>query len=401
VRDKKFELSNSLIFLMALAIGIIVADLYYLQPLLHQVSTEFSISSSKASLLMTLVQIGYALGLAFVVPLGDIIPRRRLLVGIYTLAAILMAGAASIHSFNLFAVMSLFIGLTSVGGQVIVPFAADFAKEEERSRVIAKVMTGLLLGILFSRTFSGIMAQALGWRAVYWIAAGLLLVIALVLRIVLPEEEPRAHVHYHELLYDALSFLRTHHHLRRRAYFGFLMFATFSAVWTVLSFHLAIAPFHYSNATIGLFGLFGVAGVLAANLTGTQADKNRLDLTTRIAGLLMLISFAVFWFGRYQFLSIGAGLILIDAGMQGMQISNQSIIYSLAPQKRSRINSIYMVSCFLGASSGSYLAGRLYQQFDWAGACVLGLVLTGAILVPTFFWKAPKRVLAEASEPLV
>jgi predicted MFS family arabinose efflux permease len=179
------------------------------------------------------------------------------------------------------------------------------------------------------------------------------------------------------------------------------MFATFSAVWTVLSFHLAIAPFHYSNATIGLFGLFGVAGVLAANLTGTQADKNRLDLTTRIAGLLMLISFAVFWFGRYQFLSIGAGLILIDAGMQGMQISNQSIIYSLAPQKRSRINSIYMVSCFLGASSGSYLAGRLYQQFDWAGACVLGLVLTVAILVPTFFWKAPKRVLAEASEPLV
>jgi len=386
---------------MALAIGVIVADLYYLQPLLHQVSTEFSISSSKASLLMTLVQIGYALGLAFVVPLGDIIPRRRLLVSIYTLAAILMAGAASIHSFNLFAGMSLFIGLTSVGGQVIVPFAADFAKEEERSRVIAKVMTGLLLGILFSRTFSGIMAQALGWRAVYWIAAGLLLVIALVLRIVLPEEEPRAHVHYHELLFDALSFLRTHHHLRRRAYFGFLMFATFSAVWTVLSFHLAIAPFHYSNATIGLFGLFGVAGVLAANLTGTQADKNRLDLTTRIAGLLMLISFAVFWFGRYQFLSIGAGLILIDAGMQGMQISNQSIIYSLAPQKRSRINSIYMVSCFLGASSGSYLAGRLYQQFDWAGACVLGLVLTVAILVPTFFWKAPKRVLAEASEPLV
>jgi len=386
---------------MALAIGVIVADLYYLQPLLHQVSTEFSISSSKASLLMTLVQIGYALGLAFVVPLGDIIPRRRLLVSIYTLAAILMAGAASIHSFNLFAVMSLFIGLTSVGGQVIVPFAADFAKEEERSRVIAKVMTGLLLGILFSRTFSGIMAQALSWRAVYWIAAGLLLVIALVLRIVLPEEEPRAHVHYHELLFDALSFLRTHHHLRRRAYFGFLMFATFSAVWTVLSFHLAIAPFHYSNATIGLFGLFGVAGVLAANLTGTQADKNRLDLTTRIAGLLMLISFAVFWFGRYQFLSIGAGLILIDAGMQGMQISNQSIIYSLAPQKRSRINSIYMVSCFLGASSGSYLAGRLYQQFDWAGACVLGLVLTVAILVPTFFWKAPKRVLAEASEPLV
>jgi len=401
VRDKKFELSNSLIFLMALAIGVIVADLYYLQPLLHQVSTEFSISSSKASLLMTLVQIGYALGLAFVVPLGDIIPRRRLLVSIYTLAAILMAGAASIHSFNLFAVMSLFIGLTSVGGQVIVPFAADFAKEEERSRVIAKVMTGLLLGILFSRTFSGIMAQALGWRAVYWIAAGLLLVIALVLRIALPEEEPRAHVHYHELLFDALSFLRTHHHLRRRAYFGFLMFATFSAVWTVLSFHLAIAPFHYSNATIGLFGLFGVAGVLAANLTGTQADKNRLDLTTRIAGLLMLISFAVFWFGRYQFLSISAGLILIDAGMQGIQISNQSIIYSLAPQKRSRINSIYMASCFLGASSGSYLAGRLYQQFDWAGACVLGLVFTVAILVPTFFWKAPKRVLAEASEPLV
>ena len=398
---KTYELSSPLIFLMALAIGVIVADLYYLQPLLHQVSNDFSISSSKASLLMTLVQVGYALGLAFVVPLGDIIPRRRLLVSIYVLAASLMAGAAMIHSFNLFAIMSLFIGLTSVGGQVIVPFAADFAKEAERSRVIAKVMTGLLLGILFSRTFSGLMAQALGWRSVYWIAAGLLLVIAVVLRFVLPEEAPREHMQYHELLYDALSFIRTHHHLRRRAYFGFFMFATFSAVWTVLSFHLAIAPFNYSNATIGLFGLFGVAGVLAANLTGTQADKDRLNLTTRVSGFLMLVSFAIFWLGRSQFLFLGVGLILLDAGMQGMQISNQSIIYSLAPQKRSRINSIYMVSCFLGASAGSFLAGHLYQSYAWAGACVLGSILTIAIMIPALFWKAPKRVLSQVGEPLV
>ncbi|MEI6710287.1 MAG: MFS transporter [Actinomycetota bacterium] len=399
--SKQFELSNPLIFLMALAIGVIVADLYYLQPLLHQVSKDFAISSSKASLLMTLVQVGYALGLAFVVPLGDIIPRRRLLVGIYLLAAILMGAAASIHSFNAFAIMSLFIGLTSVGGQVIVPFAADFAKESERSRVIAKVMTGLLLGILFSRTFSGIMAQALGWRGVYWIAAGLLVTIAAILRLVLPEEFPREHMQYHELLYDAFSFILTHHHLRRRAYFGFLMFATFSAVWTVLSFHLAIGPFYYSNATIGLFGLFGVAGVLAANLTGTQADKDRLNLTTRVAGSLMLLSFAMFWFGRSEYLFLGVALILLDAGMQGMQISNQAIIYSLAPQKRSRINSIYMVSCFLGASTGSFLVGHLYQRYGWAGACILGAILTTAIMIPSFFWSAPKKVLAESGEPLV
>lgn len=398
---KRFELTNPLLFLMALSIGVIVADLYYLQPLLHQVSKDFAISTSKASLLMTLVQVGYALGLAFVVPLGDIIPRRRLLISIYLLAAALMAGAALVRSFNIFAGMSLLIGLTSVGGQVIVPFAADFAKEEERSRVIAKVMTGLLLGILFSRTFSGVMAQAFGWRSVYWIASVLLAVVALALRLVLPEEPPRPHTKYHELLHDALSFVRTHHHLRRRAYFGFLIFATFSAIWTVLSFHLAAAPFHYSNAVISLFGLFGVAGVLAANLTGTQADKDRLNLTTRIAGFLMLISFGLFWFGRGDFVFVGVGLILLDAGMQGMQITNQSIIYSLAPQKRSRINSIYMVSCFIGASTGSFLAGHLYQSFGWAGACWLGFALTLAIMIPSFFWGAPKRVLAQSGEPLV
>jgi len=386
---------------MSVSIGVIVADLYYLQPLLHQVSSDFAISTSKASLLMTLVQVGYALGLAFLVPLGDIIPRRRLLVGIYLLAAVLMGAAACVHSFNAFAVMSLFIGLTSVGGQVIVPFAADFAKDEERSRVIAKVMTGLLLGILFSRTFSGLMAQALGWRSVYWIASGLLILIAIALRLVLPVESPREHMRYHELLYDAFSFIRTHHHLRRRAYFGFLMFATFSAIWTVLSFHLAAAPFHYSNAAIGLFGLFGVAGVLAANLTGTHADRDRLNLTTRVSGLLMLASFGVFWFGRNGFLFIGLGLVLLDAGMQGMQISNQSVIYALAPQKRSRINSIYMVSCFLGASAGSFLAGHLYQSYGWVGVCCLGFVLTVAILIPALLWKVSKKLLAQAGQPLI
>jgi predicted MFS family arabinose efflux permease len=179
------------------------------------------------------------------------------------------------------------------------------------------------------------------------------------------------------------------------------MFATFSAVWTVLSFHLAAAPFGYSNATIGLFGLFGVAGVLAANLTGTQADKNRLNLTTRISGLFMLVSFGIFWFGRNGFVFIGLGLILLDAGMQGMQISNQSVIYALAPQKRSRINSIYMVSCFLGASAGSYLAGHLYQHYSWAGVCVLGIVLTVAIMIPSFFWSVSKKLLAQTGQPLV
>lgn len=378
-----------LITLMALAVGIIVANLYYLQPLLHQMTRDFHVSPASASLLLTFTQIGYAAGLAFVVPLGDFIPRRRLAVGIFLLSALMMAIGAMLSSFVLFAAVTLAIGLSSVGGQVLVPFAADLAKPAESGRVIARVMSGLLIGILLSRTFSGLAAQAWGWRAVYWIAAALLAVVALVLRRVLPSEPVRGHIAYTRLVSSWFALLTTSSQLRRRAILGALIFAALSALWTTLSFHLAGPPFHYSNAVIGLFGLLGIAGVLAANAAGHYADRQRSHQATIVAALLIVISFVILSVGRNSLWAMAAGTVAMDAGMQGMQITNQSIVYALAPEARSRLNSAYMVCCFSGASLGSYAAGQLYARYGWSGDCWLGGTIGLCLVILSVLWRAP------------
>lgn len=384
-------LSKTLITVMAAAIGLIVANIYYLQPLLHQVKGEFGVSPASASLLLTLTQFGYAAGLALVVPLGDLIPRRRLVVAIFLVAAILMAVGALLTSFVAFAAITLFIGLSSVGGQVIIPFAADLAEPSQRGRVIARVMSGLLLGILLSRTVSGLVAQAAGWRTVYWGAAALLAFMAYVLHRVLPEEPVRSHVPYAKLVAGSFSLLVTLKQLRRRAWFGALIFAAFSALWTTLSFHLSAAPFHYSNGVIGLFGLFGVAGVVAANLAGHSADRQRSHLATIVATVLIGTSFLLFYLGRHSFVAIALGIIILDTGIYGMQITNQSIIYSLSPESRSRINSAYMFCCFIGASLGSFAAGQLYAAYGWAGDCWLGGGIGLGLLVPALVWRTPVK----------
>ena len=395
---KQRPLTNGLIILMATAIGMIVANLYYLQPLLHQISESFHVGIARASLLMTLIQVGYAIGLAFVVPLGDIWPRRHLVVGIFSLAAVTLALAATLDSFTLLASITVLIGLLSVGGQVLVPLAADLAEPRERGRVIARVMTGLLLGILLSRTVSGLLAQVAGWRSVYWVAAGALATMALVLLKVLPEEAPRERVRYHRLVVGVFSLLVTQRELRRRAYFGALIFACNSTLWTTLSFLLAAGPFHYSNAVIGLFGLFGVAGVIAANFAGHQADRQRTHASTIVTASMLLVSFGVLALGRDTVVLLALGIVLLDAGMQGMQILNQSVIYALVPDGRSRTNSAYMVCGFAGASVGSLLAGQLYAHDGWYGDCWLGAGLAVALLVPAIFWRTPKAATPALSE---
>ena len=372
---------------MALATGGIVANLYYLQPLLHQVKGDFHTGTMGTTSLITLVQVGYALGLAFVVPLGDLVPRRRLVVAIFILAAATMLLASLVHSFILFAVLTVVIGLSSVGGQLIIPFAADLAVDGQRGRVVARLMSGLLIGILLSRTLSGIVSEAVGWRGVYVCAAALLTFMALVLRVALPTEQRRAHVPYHRLVSSSFALLGTFPELRRRAWFGATVFAANSVLWSTLAYHLSATPFHYSNAIIGLFGLLGVAGVLAANAAGHQADHDRSHRSTVVAAVLVTGSFGVLLLGHATVWLLGLGIILLDAGVQGMQITNQSIIYSLAPDMRSRINSIYMVCFFVGASLGSLGAGYTYSHDGWTGTCLLGLGIGVITVVPALVWR--------------
>jgi predicted MFS family arabinose efflux permease len=233
-------------------------------------------------------------------------------------------------------------------------------------------MTGLLLGILLARTVSGLVAQAAGWRAIYWLSAALMVAFAVVLRRTLPAEAPRPHRSYPELVGSSLRLLATEPVLRRRAWHGACAFAAFSVLWTTLAFLLSGSPYHYSNLVIGLFGLVGAGGIVAANLAGKLADSARHTATTVVAGVLLVGSFALLWTGRTSLAALIIGIVVLDMGTQGMQITNQAIIYALRPDARSSINSAYMVCYFVGGAIGSLAAGALYGTHGWAGVCFLG-----------------------------
>ena len=234
------------------------------------------------------------------------------------------------------------------------------------------IMTGLLTGILLARTVSGLVTQAAGWRAIYWLSAALMVCFAFVLWRLLPTEGPRPHRSYRALVGSSLQLLATEPVLRRRAWHGACAFAGFSVLWTTLAFLLSGSPYHYSNAVIGLFGLVGAAGIFAANLAGKLADSERATVTTVVAGALLTGSFAVLWVGRTSLAALIVGIVVLDMGTQGMQITNQAVIYSLRPDARSRINSAYMVCYFVGGAVGSLAAGALYSSHGWAGVCLLG-----------------------------
>jgi predicted MFS family arabinose efflux permease len=365
-------LSRALVLLIAVATGAVVANLYYAQPLLHQVARTFHTGPGPTSVVITATQVGYAAGLLLIVPLGDLHPRRSLATRLFLLAAVALVACALAPALWFFALASVLVGAASVAGQVMIPFAADLAPEERRGRVVARIMTGLLMGILLARTVSGLVSQAAGWRAIYWLSAALMVCFALVLSRLLPTEGPRPHRSYPSLVGSSLRLLATEPVLRRRAWHGACAFAAFSVLWTTLAFLLSGSPYHYSNAVIGLFGLVGAAGILAANLAGKLADSDRSDMTTVVAGALLAGSFAIAWVGRTSLAALIVGIVVLDMGTQGMQITNQAVIYSLRPDARSRINSAYMVCYFVGGAVGSLAGGAVYAAHGWAGVCLLG-----------------------------
>ncbi len=357
---------------MAVATGAVVANLYYAQPLLHQIARTFGSGTAGTATVVTASQIGYAAGLLLVVPLGDIRPRRRLVVLMYGVAAAALVVCAAAPALWLFEVGSVCVGAASVAGQIMVPFAADLAAPDRRGRVVARIMTGLLLGILLARTVAGLVAEAAGWRAIYWISACVMVLFALVLARALPGEPARPPLTYGSLVRSSVRLLSQEPVLRRRAWHGACAFAAFSVLWTALAFLLSGTPYHYSNAIIGLFGLAGVAGVAAANLAGNQADADRTRRSTVIAGVLLTASFALLAAGGSSLLALVLGIVVLDAGTQGMQITNQAIVYALRPEARSRINSIYMTCYFVGGAVGSLATGAVMAAAGWHGVCVLG-----------------------------
>jgi predicted MFS family arabinose efflux permease len=368
-------MSRGLILLFAVATGQAVACNYLAQPLLDTLRGQFGVTAAVAGLIVTAAQVGYAAGLILLLPLGDLFERRRL---ITTLAAITVAGlaaAAVAPSIGFFIAAAGVIGMTSVMAQLLVPFAATLAPEAERGRVVGSVMSGLILGILLARTFSGLVSQIAGWRTVYVIAAVLMLVQTVVLYVRLPRYRSSAGLSYPKLLASVLSLARAEPVLRRRSLYGVFSFATFSVLWTTLAFLLAGPHYGYSDGIIGLFGLVGAAGALTASVVGRFTDRGWVYWLTGASSGLMLAGFVLLWFGVDSLAALIAGIVLLDIGSQGVHISNQSEIYRLQPEARNRINAFYMTSCFLGAAAGSAASAFAYDHWGWAGTCVLGGVV--------------------------
>jgi predicted MFS family arabinose efflux permease len=362
---------------MAVGCGLSVANIYYSQPLLADMGRYFGVSDRRMGLVSMLSQVGYATGMLLFVPLGDRLERRSFILVTLGAVAVALLGVAAAPNFAWLAAASLAVGVTTITPQLLVPFAAHLALSAERGHVVGTVMSGLLIGILAARTVSGVVGEYLGWRAMYAIAAAVMVALALALKGLLPKSQPeRLGISYLGLLRSIGGLLRDEPVLRQSCLFGAMGFGSFSAFWTTLAFHLATPPYGYSSALVGLFGLVGIVGALAAPLAGRIADR-RSPRQTIGAGLgCVLLAYAVFYGFGQTLWGMMVGVILLDLGVQAAHISNQSRIYAIRPEARSRMNTAYMVAYFIGGAAGSYGGAWGWSRAGWAGVCVVGAGMT-------------------------
>ncbi|HGH4638604.1 TPA: MFS transporter [Enterobacter asburiae] len=382
-------LSPALILLMSVATGLAVASNYYAQPLLDTIARAFNLSASSAGFIVTAAQLGYAAGLLFLVPLGDMFERRMLIVSMTLLAAGGMLITASSQSLTMMIVGTALTGLFSVVAQILVPLAATLASPEKRGKVVGTIMSGLLLGILLARTVAGLLASLGGWRTVYWVASVLMVIMALALWRGLPKVKQENHLNYPQLLASVFSLFTQDKLLRTRALLGCFTFANFSILWTSMAFLLAAPPFNYSEGVIGLFGLAGAAGALGARPAGGLADKGKSHLTTSAGLVLLLLSWAAIWFGHISVLALIVGILVLDLTVQGVHITNQTVIYRVKPEARNRLTAGYMTSYFIGGAAGSLISASAWQHAGWSGVCAIGAIVATLNLV--VWWRGYHR----------
>ena len=358
-----------------------MANLYYNQPLLADMARTFNTTVAGVGAVPALTLIGYAAGMLFIVPAGDILSRRRMVVTLLLLVSVAMVAAAVAPSLPLLAAASLAIGVTNCIPQVLLPLAAQMTPAPRRGKAIGTVMMGLLLGILLSRTLAGFVGEHLGWRAVYWLASGMMVVLAAVVGPLLPAPGVRADLTYGALLRSTVRLARTEPVLRQAMLNGSLIFAAFSSFWATLAFRLETPPLHYGAREAGLFGLVGAIGALAAPWVGRRVDRTgpRTMITLATAGVLG--SFVVFWLTGHTLVGLAVGVILVDVAVQGAQVTNMTRIYSVSETAPSRVNSAFMVSYFLGGSAGSLLATQAWKFGGWPAVCALACAFAGTALV--------------------
>ncbi|MDH6428989.1 putative MFS family arabinose efflux permease [Paenibacillus sp. PastH-3] len=375
--------------LFAVVCGMSVANIYFAQPLLDHLSKEFGIDYSTIGILITITQIFYAVGLLLLVPLGDLLNQRRLIIGqmLLSVVALIIVGTASSSTVLLVGMAS--VGLLAVVTQTLVAFAATMAAPAERGRVVGMVTSGIVIGILLARSISGILTDLAGWRSVYLFSAALMLCMVCTLFRVLPNVEREVKtLSYAQLLSSVFMLFVQERVLRIRAILALLIFTAFSILWTSVVLPLSAPPLSLSHTAIGAFGLAGIVGALAAARAGKLADQGHGQRTTGIALLLLLISWWFISFTEQSLLALVIGIVLLDLAVQAVHVTNQSIILTLRMEARSRLTAGYMVFYSIGSATGSIASTQIYSHYGWNGVCWLGASVSA---VAFLFWALTLR----------
>lgn len=382
--------SAAITLLLAFACGLIAANLYYAQPLAGPIGASLGLAPAATGLIVTLTQVGYGLGLLFIVPLGDLVESRRLVRTLIALAGLALLGAALSTRPAPFLAAVLAIGLVSVAAQVLVPYAAHLAPEAHRGRVVGNVMSGLLTGIMLARPAASFIAQAASWHAVFFLSAAAMAALAVLMGTALPPRRPSATLRYVELLASMARLARTTPVLQRRAAYQAAMFGAFSVFWTTTPLLLA-RDWHLSQGGIALFALAGVAGSIASPVAGRLADAGRSRGATVTAMLMVAAAFAL---TRLAVPGTTAGLailvvagIVLDAGVTTNLVVGQRAIFALGADVRSRLNGLFIAAFFAGGAIGSALGGYVFAEGGWPGVAWVGLALPLAALA----WFATER----------
>ncbi|MFC0402349.1 MFS transporter [Paraburkholderia rhizosphaerae] len=368
---------SSLLLLLATIAGISVANIYYNQPLLDDLRKSFPHGAAWVGIVPAATQLGYAGGMLLLAPLGDRFDRRALILLQTAALCVALLFATFAPTLAILAAASLAIGILATIAQQAVPFAAEIAPSSQRGHAVGIVMSGLLLGILLARTAAGFVAEYFGWRAVFGASIVVLIALSVVIVLRLPRSKPTSTLPYGQLLASMWHLTTELRGLREASVTGGALFAGFSIFWSTLALLLAGPPFHLGPQAAGLFGIVGAAGALAAPLAGKSADRRGPRAVVTLSIALSAASFVLFALSGSSLTGLVIGVIVLDIGVQAAQISNQSRIYALKPDARSRVNTVYMVAYFIGGSLGSLVAALVWPRFGWVGVSIAGLLFTG------------------------
>ena len=391
-------MSRGLTWLLAVTCGVTIANVYYAQPLLHTIAQDLAASRSATGLVVTLTQLGFAAGLVFVVPLGDIVARRPLFTALLAADALALAASAAAPGLAVLAALAALVGLSSVVVQIVIPYAATLAPDQRRASTIGTLLGAVLLGILLSRTYAGLVASAAGWRSVYAIAAVAMVVLALINSRVLPAVPGEVRIGYTAQMLAVARLIRHEPVLRWRSLIGAAQFAAFSCFWTTVTFLLSGSPYRYSQARIGLFALTGAAGASCV-LGGRFLDRrpgSRWPVTGAAIAVLAA-SFGLLAAGGHSLAWLIAGALLMDACSQAVHVTNQAVIYDLTASARSRLTTVYMTAYFLGGALGTTMGAIGYARDGWAGACT---VAAGFCAISLLGWLGARRHERRVMAPL-